>query len=75
MSNATTETIRPTAVATLPNPATPARVRRLVQAFAGWHRGAGDTLRLYRLNDHLLRDIGISRDELGRGPAESFWRD
>ena len=25
-------------------------------------------------SDHVLADIGLSRAEIGQGPAESFWR-
>ncbi len=34
-----------------------------------------DHTRLYSLNGHVLRDIGITRHDIGHGPAESFWRD
>ena len=34
-----------------------------------------DVTRLYRLNDHVLRDIGLTRGEIGTGAMESFWRD
>ncbi len=34
-----------------------------------------DHTRIYKLNDHVLRDIGITRHDIGGGPAESFWRD
>lgn len=34
-----------------------------------------DHTRIYRLNGHMLRDIGITRQDIGHGPAESFWRD
>ncbi len=44
----------------------------LTQAFGAWRK---DTTRLYRLNDHVLRDIGITRHDIGHDPAESFWRD
>ena len=38
-------------------------------------RHAGDPIRLYRLNDHVLKDIGISRHHIGAGAMESFWRE
>jgi uncharacterized protein YjiS (DUF1127 family) len=31
--------------------------------------------RLYGLSDYALNDIGLSRGEIGQGPAESFWRE
>lgn len=34
-----------------------------------------DPARLYRMNAYLLRDIGITRADLARGPMDSFWRD
>lgn len=36
---------------------------------------AGDPTRLYRLNDHVLKDIGVSRHHIGTGAMESFWRE
>ena len=47
----------------------------IARAFGTWHRNAIDPTRLYRLNGHVLRDIGITRHDIGHGPAESFWRD
>ncbi len=44
----------------------------ITQAFGAWRK---DTTRLYRLNDHMRRDIGITHHDIGHGPAESFWRD
>jgi uncharacterized protein YjiS (DUF1127 family) len=45
------------------------------RAFDAWRKNVVDHTRLYRLNDHVLRDIGITRHDIGHGPAESFWRD
>ncbi len=36
---------------------------------------AGDPTRLYRLNDHVLKDIGVNRHHIGAGAMESFWRE
>ncbi len=47
----------------------------IAQAFGAWRRGAVNHTRIYRLNGHMLRDIGITRQDIGQGPAESFWRD
>ena len=47
----------------------------IARAFGAWRRNTVDHTRLYRLNDHVLRDIGITRQDIGHGPAESFWRD
>ena len=47
----------------------------IARAFGAWRRNAVDHTRLYRLNDHVLRDIGITRRDIGDGLAESIWRD
>ncbi len=36
---------------------------------------AVDSGRLYSLNGHVLKDIGLNRADIGGGPAESFWLD
>ena len=46
--------------------------RLTVEPGAIWR--VGDPSRLYGLNDYVLNDIGLSRSEIGQGPAESFWR-
>ncbi len=47
----------------------------IARTFGAWRRDTVDHTRLYRLNGHVLRDIGITRHDIGHGPAESFWRD
>ncbi len=47
----------------------------LTRAFGAWRKDTVDHTRLYRLNDHVLRDIGLTRHDIGHGPAGSFWRD
>ncbi len=47
----------------------------IARAFGARRRDAVDHTRLYRLNGPVLRDIGITRHDIGHGPAESFWRD
>lgn len=47
----------------------------IARAIGAWRGDAVDHTRLYRLNGHVLRDIGVSRADIGPGPAESFWRD
>ncbi len=37
---------------------------RLLDAIVGWHERRTTIRRLSRLNDHLLRDIGIHRHEI-----------
>lgn len=46
----------------------------MANALSAWRKRSSDPLRLYGLNDHVLNDIGLSRTEIGQGPAESFWR-
>ena len=46
----------------------------ITRTFIAWGRNTEDHTRLYRLNGHVLRDIGITRHDIGHGPAESFWR-
>ena len=46
----------------------------VAKAFRAWRERTSDAARLYRLNDHMLKDIGLGRGEIGQGPAESFWR-
>ncbi len=46
----------------------------VAKAFRAWRERTGDPSRLYRLNDYVLKDIGLGRGEIGQGPAESFWR-
>jgi len=47
----------------------------VVNAFGAWQERSVRQSRLYRLNGHVLRDIGITRHDIGHGPTESFWRD
>ena len=41
----------------------------ITRAFGAWDKNVVDHTRLYRLNDHVLRDIGITRHDFGHGPA------
>jgi uncharacterized protein YjiS (DUF1127 family) len=46
--------------------------------YAAWQAGrnrCGDPTRLYRLDDHVLSDIGLTRTEIGAGQMDSLWRD
>jgi len=79
MSNVSTQTMQ-TPLATPARPFAPyVRLQGLAaaiaRAFSAWRRDTVDHTRLYRLNGHVLRDIGITRHDIGHGPAESFWRD
>ncbi len=79
MSNATNQTMQ-TPLATPVRPFT-AYVRlqgfaaAITRTFNAWGRNSHDHTRVYRLNGHVLRDIRITRHDIGHGPAESFWRD
>ncbi len=46
----------------------------VAKAIHAWRQRTGAPSRLYGLNDYALKDIGVSRGEIGQGPAESFWR-
>ncbi len=46
----------------------------VAKAFHAWRERTGTPSRLYGLSDYALKDIGLSRSEIGQGPAESFWR-
>ena len=47
----------------------------VAKAFRAWRQRTGAPSRLYGLSDYALKDIGLSRTEIGQGPAESFWRE
>jgi len=51
-----------------------ALVSRVASAWQERRKRSTDLTRLYRLNDHVLRDIGLTRAEIGRGAMDSFWR-
>ena len=79
MSNVNIQTMQTTLVTPVRSFTAYNRLQSLVAAiartFSAWRRNTVDPTRLYRLNDHMLRDIGITRHDIGHGPAESFWRD
>lgn len=52
-----------------------ALVARIVAIVQDWRNRRRDPTRLYRLNDHVLKDIGLTRAEIDRAALESFWRD
>lgn len=41
-------------------------VRKPVEAAAKWSRFRRDTRALYNMSDHLLRDIGLRREEVAQ---------
>ena len=46
----------------------------VAKAFHAWRERTGAPSRLYGLSDYALKDIGLSRTNIGQVPAESFWR-
>jgi|MDTC01.2.fsa_nt_gb uncharacterized protein YjiS (DUF1127 family) len=46
---------------------------RMVQTVDLWHMRARGRRDLARLDDHFLRDIGLSRDEAAREARKPFW--
>jgi uncharacterized protein YjiS (DUF1127 family) len=54
-------------------PRTQAWVPRLLVLLAGWRERARQRRALARLDDHLLRDIGISRGEAQREASRWPW--
>lgn len=79
MSNAIIQTLQSPIQASLRTLAIFKTVTEFIAAAAktiGTRSGdAGDPTRLYRLNDHVLKDIGVSRHSIGVGAMESFWRE
>jgi uncharacterized protein YjiS (DUF1127 family) len=48
-------------------------IRRFVAAIRLWHRRAGSRQELRELSDHMLKDIGLRREDLGYEFAKPFW--
>ena len=49
-------------------------IRRLVTAIRTWHGRARSWQELRELSDHMLKDIGLRREELGYEFRKPFWR-
>jgi uncharacterized protein YjiS (DUF1127 family) len=47
---------------------------KLCKLLLVWRVRIRDRRHLTTLSDHLLHDIGISRDDIEREPSHSFWR-
>lgn len=45
----------------------------LLARLAGWHACARSRVHLSRLDDTLLTDLGLTRDEVRRECAKPFW--
>jgi uncharacterized protein YjiS (DUF1127 family) len=48
-------------------------IRRFVAAIRLWHRRARSRQELRELSDHMLKDIGLRREDLGYEFAKPFW--
>jgi uncharacterized protein YjiS (DUF1127 family) len=49
-------------------------IRRLVTAIRTWQRRARSRQELRELSDHMLKDIGLGREELGYEFPKPLWR-
>jgi len=52
----------------------PGLVRRLLRVLPAWHARRRQRLDLGDLDDRLLGDIGLTREEARRECAKRFWR-
>jgi len=52
-----------------------ALVTRFVRVFAAWSERYRARRALSRLDEHMLRDIGLSQNEARREVARRFWQD
>ena len=78
MSNATIQTLQSPIQAglrTLDIFKTVTEFAAAAKAIGTGHGPAGDPTRLHRLNDYVLKDIGVSHHHIGAGAMESFWRE
>jgi uncharacterized protein YjiS (DUF1127 family) len=66
-------TLRPTRAATQPSRRNSV-VQRVMGLLRRWRERAHSRRRLYELDDHILRDIGLTRDALLREATRPFWR-
>jgi uncharacterized protein YjiS (DUF1127 family) len=46
----------------------------MVDALITWQQRRSDRLRLQSMDDHMLRDIGLSRADVEAEVAKPFWR-
>jgi uncharacterized protein YjiS (DUF1127 family) len=49
-------------------------IRRVALAFEEWRRRARSRQELSNLSDHMLNDIGLSREAANHEAAKPFWR-
>jgi uncharacterized protein YjiS (DUF1127 family) len=46
----------------------------MVDVLITWQQRRSDRLRLQSMDDHMLRDIGLSRADVEAEVAKPFWR-
>ena len=77
MANATDWPLRWLAVlggvADTPHPPRPSLLRQSLALVLAWHDRLRQREALDALDDRLLRDIGVTRDEARREATRSFW--
>lgn len=49
-------------------------VMRLIEGLAVWHERSRQRYHLATLDDHVLKDIGVSRADVAREVDKPFWR-
>jgi uncharacterized protein YjiS (DUF1127 family) len=65
----------PAAKAVRPAPAAgPGLAARLLATIFEWSARARERRALFRLDDHLLKDIGLSRADVAREADKHFWQ-
>jgi uncharacterized protein YjiS (DUF1127 family) len=50
------------------------RARRIADLLVVWHERARQRRELQRLNDRMLRDIGLTRADVMAESSKPFWR-
>lgn len=48
--------------------------RRMWRVLRRWHQRHTQRLHLDELDDHRLKDLGLTREAVGRECAKPFWR-
>jgi uncharacterized protein YjiS (DUF1127 family) len=71
-ANATTQTTSRFSFVALPPALAPAE--RAVALLATWRQRFADRKQLCGLDDHMLRDIGVSRGDVEFEISKPFWR-
>lgn len=51
-----------------------ALVVRAIQTLRTWHQRARGRTELLRLDDHILRDVGLTREQVLAETRKPFWR-